>query len=784
MVDGRRLRYWLGTLLAGAVSGAVADSSAELVARTDIEITGIETADIETIVVIGRGWDVTSGAVVIDGSALGASGPSRSIDLVERVPALQVEVTTPRLARYAIRGIGSSSFNDGIESSVGMTVDGVHLGRQGMFLTDSGDLERIEILRGPQGTLSGKNNSAGVIHVTTRQPTFVPEAGVDLSVGSDSLREVGGFLSGPLWGDSLAGRLTFNDRVRDGLIHNVLDGRDYNNEQRQHLRGQLLWMPSPQLSARLIAEVSRQDEDCCAFTVTQYSASSRTSADFIGYQLPAVEPLHRAVVLDTANSNDVRQRALTLHLDAPLGSGDHGLASITAWRDWSVSTTLDLDGIGLAVAPYGGHDLMHRQFSQELRLSGALDERLEYVTGAYHFEQRLERNAWMQYGRHAADWFAGAVPALQALGITANQIDDSLLDGRRIMIPGQQESHSQALYGQLIWSPTSRLQLRPGLRYSWERKSGSVQRETSGQSPLPTDPINQVVGNLLNAALGQAYQHQTRLREGHWSGQLAISYRFSAQQLGYARWSRGIKSGGINAEPISGGVEPTFDAERVSMLELGWNQQFWSGRGSLQLALFDSTVADYQALTYSPAALGSVPQRNNLMNVGAVSSRGVELDTSLQLDDRVGVRFATTWNDAHYRDFANAPCPPASSQVLCDLGGERLAGAPIWSVVAGIDADYPLRSGRRLNAALDYHWRSGFYGTLERGPGSYQAGRGVVNARLGLSPARGEWEASLWVRNLFDEKYLSAIYALTGSGDYGAIVGDPRTMGATLRLRY
>src|SRR5690554_4238486 len=111
MVGGRRFRYWLGALLAGAVSGTVADSSAEPVART-----GIETTDIETIVVIGRGWDVTSGAVVIAGSELGASGPGRSTDLVERVPALQIEVTTPRLARYAIRGIGSSSFNDGIES--------------------------------------------------------------------------------------------------------------------------------------------------------------------------------------------------------------------------------------------------------------------------------------------------------------------------------------------------------------------------------------------------------------------------------------------------------------------------------------------------------------------------------------------------------------------------------------------------------------------------------------------------------------------------------------------
>ena len=205
----------------------------------------------------------------------------------------------------------------------------------------------------------------------------------------------------------------------------------------------------------------------------------------------------------------------------------------------------------------------------------------------------------------------------------------------------------------------------------------------------------------------------------------------------------------------------------------------------LDLALYQADVEDYQALTNRPPVNEFAPPiRDNLINVGKVRLRGIELDARLRASERVDLRLGIAWSDARYRDFANAPCSPSSAQWSCDLGGKRLFNAPEWSASAGVDYRYPLEHALELFSGLDYQFRSGYYGTLEGGPGSYQPSYGLTNLRLGLRRGDRRWEAELWARNLFDEDYITAVYARLGAGDYGVLSGAPRSVGMTLRTRW
>ena len=176
--------------------------------------------------------------------------------------------------------------------------------------------------------------------------------------------------------------------------------------------------------------------------------------------------------------------------------------------------------------------------------------------------------------------------------------------------------------------------------------------------------------------------------------------------------------------------------------------------------------------------------RDNLLNVGAVRLRGVEMDFAWRLDEQIDLRFGAAWSDARYRDFKNAPCAPGSGQWTCDLSGARLYNAPEWSATAGVGYRYPMAAGLELYSGLDYSVRSGYQGTLEGGVGSYQPGYGLTNLQLGLRDPDRSWSVEGWVRNVLDTRYITAVYSLLGAGDYGVLPGDPRTVGLTLKVSH
>ena len=727
---------------------------------------------------------------VLDGETLEAAGLHRLQDIQQRVPGLVVSGHNARYMGLGLRGFGATTYNDGLEGSVGVFVDGVYQGRQGMAFGELLDIERIEVLRGPQGTLFGKNTSAGALNVITRQPTPYFESSAAVSHGGHGLRQYRGSVSGPLVEDVLAGRLSFFDSSRDALVDNLYDGGSLNDSNGRGMRGQLLWTPTEIFSARLIGEYGLQDDVGHALTSSHYSQQTRERAAFMNHALPPADPKRRQVDVNEPYRSQTWQNAASLELNWDLGSG-HRLTSISAYREWTYRDRRDGDGTSLSVAR-ADTGLDHRQYSQELRLSGELGGSLDYLVGAYYQRQQLDRDLQVDFGSDAVGWFAGdqraAIEQLFGIRITdPAQLPGVLLDGARQNSAGEQNGDSRALFGQLSWRASPRLELTAGLRYSQERKDGWITRDASGLAPLGGLPINYQQGGALlrYLALGDAYRRSDSIGESNVSGLLSASYRFNDALLGYASWSRGYKAGGINFDVVGLHTEPTFDEERATSLEMGLKARFWNGRALVDLAFYQTDVSDYQALTYSPPAMPLAPPlRDNLINVGKVRLRGIELDSAWRLHSRLDLRLGLAWSDARYRSFPNAPCAPASGQWNCDLGGERVYNAPEWSGNAGLEYTHPLAIGLEAYSGIDYGFRSGYHGTLEGGAGSYQPSRGLTDLRLGIRRSDRAWEVEGWVRNVFDQHSVTAVYALLGAGDYGVLPGEPRMAGATLRARY
>ena len=474
-----------------------------------------------------RPQDVPIALSVNDGEALAEAGIYTIESLQQRVPSLLVAVPSARYVGYGIRGLGLSSFNDGLDGSVGVFLDGVYQGRQGMAVHDLVDLERVEVLRGPQSTLYGKNTSAGTINVVSRMPTFTPEAAGELSYGEHGLRQYRATVSGALVEGVLAGRLTGYDVTRDGAIDNLYQGIKQNDQNRQGLRGQLLWTATDIFSARLIGEYGWQDERGNVLAPSSHSRSTLDRMAYLGYRPLPLDPYSREILQDGRNAVQIQHTGATLQLEYQLNDAA-ALTSITAYRDWSYDTVVDGDGMSLSVAESGAR-LDQHQFSQELRLAGSVDDSLDYLLGLYYLRQRFNRHVDVTFGKDAAKFFLGDRPEIIALGIQPGMIPASLLDGARQDMDGGQRSDSNAVFGQFTWRPTGKLAITPGLRYSLERKRGSITRAVSGLAPLPLDPLWQWGGQLMrDSGLGAddgRYSRKNSIVEHDLSGQLAaVSY--------------------------------------------------------------------------------------------------------------------------------------------------------------------------------------------------------------------------------------------------------------------
>lgn len=736
---------------------------------------------------------------VLGGERFKASGMRTTQDFQGHFPGLTVATPNPRQTAYTIRGLGSSGANEGLEGSVGVLIDGVYLGRQGLTSFDLFDLDQVEVLRGPQGTYFGKNTTAGVIHVRTRAPSVEPGAELTLGLGSENLRTLQGFVTGGLdrdgdWSARVSGYAT----ARDGTIDNRFDEREFLGQSRQGLRGQLLYAPASGIRNRSIVEWGRVRDDCCVFQLNIYRPAIQSRDDYMEYQREPVDPFARQVQLDSRIALEQDQLGLTNELTLPL-DGAWSLTSTSAYRSWEFEPFND-DGASLNISPLNGTLNDYRQLSQELRLEGQWGA-TRLLGGLYALDQDLDARDRFIIGDEFIPWvLGGAVRSASGQDLTRSNADFGLgaagraAEGSDNQTLIDQRTRSQSVFASIDHDFNPRWSAGAGVRYTQERKTASVVRRRlpppggdpgALDDPLAlddqffeafgtTDPGTLTVNVLLDQIVGGASQRENRYREGAWSGQAHLQRNLGDSATAYLRLARGAKAGGINLAPVSGMVNPTFKPETINSAELGFKGGAFSDRVRIDLAVYHAQVRDYQALTFDrePSAFPN-PRPVNLINVGAVRLQGAEVDLALAPLPSLRFFVGAAYTRAITEDFTNAP-DEATSTNTKDLSGQPLYNAPRWTTRLGVEGDLPFWSAANPTAGIEWSYRSDTFGTVERGVGSEIDGYSLVNLRLGFADKARDWRVEALLRNALDEDYLVAVGSLYGIGNYGATVGEPR----------
>jgi iron complex outermembrane receptor protein len=731
--------------------------------------------------------DVPLAISVVGGARLESTGSFNVARLVQLQPSLQFISSNPRNSAINIRGLGApfGLTNDGIEPGVGFYVDQVYQGRIAASTLDFVDVERIEVLRGPQGTLYGRNTTAGALNISTRKASFEPEARAEFSAGNLGHFQGKASVSGPIIADRLAARLSVSVTKRGGTLFNTVTGRDVNTLDNLGLRGHLLWRPTDRLELTLYADYNRQDPEGFAqnyaFVAPTARAANRQYANLAAlsnYAPPSISFGDRLVDNDTPLR--ARQVLGGVSLVANWDLGPAILTSVSAWRTWDWQPSNDRDFTGLPITTVSANPSQQEQFSQELRLASAGDRTIEYTAGLFYFHQTINTQGVQQQGSAASLWLLGPV----------NGANPALLDGLRSDNDIRYRNDSFAVFGKLNWHLGDRLSVSPGLRVNHDAKDGAYLAIVSGG----LSPVTPAQRALQNSVL-QNQSYTARFSEWNVSGDVTLSYKPSDALLVYATYARSFKSGGINLSglpTLADGVTPattlaTVRPEAVAHYEFGLKSQFWGRRATFNVAVFLSDISDYQATVVS-GAVGVI--RGYLANVPRVRSQGIEADLFVRPADTLDVYLNFAYTDAKYVSFPSAPPPlelSGGSVASVDASGGRLPGVSRHALSFGGEYRLPAQVLGRAGdwyLGLDGSYRSSFSSSPT--PSRFQNVDAyiIANFRAGFRAANG-WEVFGWVRNATGADYHDFLTAAPAST--GLVVGqpgDPRTYGLTVKARF
>ncbi|WP_374653885.1 TonB-dependent receptor [Phenylobacterium sp.] len=717
--------------------------------------------------------DVPITVSAIGGQTLAEERLDRVADYAAKIANFNALQQNTRVSTLTIRGVGGNANSDGSEAGVGLIVDNVFFTHPGFSWLDFVDLESVELARGPQGTLLGKNTTIGALVVTTKRPSFTPEGQVSATIANHERYQVRANVSGPLIGDKLAGRLTIYRDVGGGFITNKVDGQDYLGNDRWALRGQLLF-ENGDFSNRLIAEHYETKEYNNFYPPAGDPPTFANGAARNGWErklrtafgyLPSYDTRHNAD-LDTQEEIVSRTDGVSNQFDWRLGG--HTLTSVTAWRRLYFRPKNDSD-----LSPYaifrGGYDVDVDQYSQELRLASPTNGQFDYQAGVFLLKQEVSSNFRTLFFKDASAFFLSpALPSLILDGLETNQV-------------GKAETTSVAIFGQGTWRFDDRASLTAGLRYTWEKREASNRGLSFGGVPL-TGPLASLAAYRA-AVAGQPFYVEGEKESGAVSWLINPAYKLTDDILAYASISYGEKSGAANlgARP---GDPVIIQPEKSIDYEIGLKTTWLDGRAYLNANLYWNDITDYQATLTT--VTGAVP-RSYLANVGKVRLRGLELEGQAQITPALRVSGSAAFAEAKYESYRNAPPPQEllypGAPAFVDLSGTNVPFAPKFTGQISVNYEEPIRDDLVLFAYANQTWRSS---TFQHALSQYgrQDAYGLTHAGLGLKSANGHWSANVWARNLFDKKYAAAFGNASANTPYIAILGEPRTFGLTLTGRY
>lgn len=721
---------------------------------------------------------------VVRGGAIEDAGAFNVNRVKELIPTVQLYSSNPRNTTLNIRGLGSTFglTNDGIDPGVGFYLDGVYYARPAATTFDFVDVEQIEVLRGPQGTLFGKNTTAGALNITTRKPSFTPGGTAEVSFGNYGYIQAKASITGPI-APKLAGKISFSGTQRDGTLYNVSSLNYVNDLNNIGGRAQLLYTPSEKVSITLIGDAARQRPEGYAQVVAGVVKTKR--ADYrqfeniiadLHYQLPSTNPFDRVIDHNTTWRSGNDQGGVSLNVDAKIGNGT--LTATSAWRYWNWDPSNDRDFTGLAVLSLSQATSKHQQWSQEVRYAGNFSSKLSGVIGVFVIGQDLKTDPYHVEESGDAQWrFSQS---------TTSELwkTPGLLDGYGIRTTSRLKTLSAAVFGQLDWAITDRLHVLPGLRYNYDDKKVDFNRKTYGGLET-TDPALLALKALVYT--DQAFNANTD--NTNLTGQLTVSFKANNNINTYATFSTNYKPVGLNLGglPTSGG-KPMLELaeikpEYVQHYEVGIKTTP-TASSTLNLAVYNTDIRDYQTQVQT-AELGV--NRGYLANAEKVQVRGAELDGNIRFNNNFSLFGALAYTEGKYKSFKNAPVPleeTGSASAFKDISGGRLPGISKWTATLGGEASTGgkfLGQGGRFFLGLDGYYRSEF--SSSPSPSQYLNVDGYVllNGRLGFRAAKGI-SVFIWGRNLLNKDYFEQLLAAAGNaGHYAAVLGDPRTYGVTLR---
>jgi iron complex outermembrane recepter protein len=723
---------------------------------------------------------------VVGGAQVEATGSFNVNRLKELVPTVQLYSSNPRNTTLNVRGLGSTFglTNDGIDPGVGFYVDGVYYARPAATTLDFVDVDQIEVLRGPQGTLFGKNTTAGAFNITTRKPTFTPGATFEASYGNFGFIQAKASVTGPLIKDKLAARISFSGTQRDGVIYNVVTQKYTNDINNLGVRAQFLYKPSSRTTITLAGDFNRQRPDgyaqVVAGVVTTQRAAYRQFDNIIkdlNYELPGRNPFDRLIDHNTSwrSGNDLH--GVSLNIDQKIGGGT--LTSTTAYRYWHWDPSNDRDFTGLAVLSLSQATSKHKQWTQEVRYAGSFSSRLSGVIGAFLIGQDLQTDPFHIEESGNAQW------RFSQSTTSTKWKTPGLFDGFGIQTNSRLQSFGAAIFGQLDWAITDRLHVLPGLRFNYDKKEVNYDRKTYGGLQT-TDPDLLA----LKALVYTDQQFDANVDENNFSGQLTVAYKANSSINAFVTASTSYKPIGVNLGglPTANGKAMTELAqvkpEYVKHFEAGLKTR--PTANSILNAVFHYTnVNDYQT-SVQTAEVGV--NRGYLANADEIRVLGVEVDAAINLGQHLILNGAVAWTEGEYVSFPNAPVPleeTGASSAFKDISGGDLPGISKWAGSLGGEllskqSKFLAQSGKFF-LGFDTYFRSTFSSSAS--PSQYLniPGYALVNGRLGFRAATG-LSLFIWARNLLDRDYFEQLLPAAGNaGHYAGVLGDQRTYGITVR---
>jgi len=699
--------------------------------------------------------DVPIAVNAFNADTIEVAGINNAGDLAILTPALNINVNTnPFAARMIIRGVGTAQTDPALEPSVGLFIDGVYLGRTGLGMSDLTDIERIEVLQGPQGTLYGKNTNAGAISVITKKPNFEESEGyVEASVGNYSMNKLTASASGPLT-QNLAYRLSGNINQRDGYYDNSA-GVDFNDADDWNIQGKLQWEATESLSILLSGSRVERDTTCCgADAVQTESVNNELVAQ--GLSPDSNDPYDYNVKSDADNRFAMESDLLSMTIDYDAGWG--AIKSITAWNDYSYRVDQDPDRSELDILTLSNDKFSGDSFSQELRFTASPTDNVDYMLGAFYLEQNTKRGGDEPFVFIGDDIITIGSQQDLPFPLPFNFL---VQPGDSLTVDMNQDAETIAFFGQGTWHIGDQWHITGGLRWSDEEKKSDLFSQT-----YSTAFSNQILGASFLDSVSTPIDATLERSSDNVDWMLSAVLDISDDSMVYASAGTGTKSGGF--QTVNGTADDReFDDEDTTTYELGIKSTLLDARLRINAAAFYSEIENFQAQRQLETGLGTY-----VSNEAKVETSGVDFQVEAAPMPNLVLSAGLLY--MHKYQITDGPEKGADLPFTAEFSGTVAATLVFPLGDGGIywRTDYSYMDNHTTNVASATQLRDEDYDN-----------RNLINSKLGWR--NDSWNVSVWGKNLSDDKYaMQTVLPFLVSGMEAYFLAPPRTFGATVRYTF